>query len=533
MKNVFKMIVVAMMMAVVFSCEKNETPDKVNMKDSAMTFTADFLGATKTNFNEGKLTWEAGDQIAVCDGSKVETVTLTSDDIINDGASAEIKTTTLATDAVQYYAVFPADCAYTVVDNSIDKTFIKDGCIQISSGTINIFKSHTFKSYAVALEAGGHFQFKNVGAIVYFKTERTDIYYVTFESNESGDVRGNVLIDPATGEITHSDYFEHSVYSVRTDIITYDMWNEKEAYIPVSAGITLVGGYTLTAYDGFDNVIGTISTNSDLTFENGKYYTIKNFDTRLQAPLPDTPDIDGALLGKFTINEDGDQVYFSKGNLYWDGDSFEFETNQYDYPSWEFNSNHVGHFYWSIDASQAYTKFPEIIYETRFGFGNFFTNSTAETANPDFTVNDIKGKYRTLSKDEWRYLLDNHEHRNAGVNDVLGLVIAPDDFDGELLDRYADDAALATYNLVFLPYAGKRSGDNTDKSGSCGQYWSASLERVHDYDDEDRFYFYYIYFRDDDISVVECNNFFHSDSHSTIEDLQQARAVRLVADVTE
>lgn len=529
MKNVFKMIVVAMMMAVVFSCEKNETPDKVNMKDSAMTFTADFLGATKTNFNEGKLTWEAGDQIAVCDGSIVETVTLTSDDIINDGASAEIKTTTLATDAVQYYAVFPADCAYTVVDNSIDKTFIKDGCIQISSGTIDLDKSDTFKSYAVASEAGGHFQFKNVGAIVYFKTERTDIDYVTFESNESGDVRGNVLIDPETGEITHSDYFEYSVYSVRTDIIRYFMNDEKEAYIPVCAGITLVGGYTLTAYDWLDNVIGTISTNSDLTFENRKYYTIKDFDTRLQAPLPD---IDGALPGKFTINEDGDQVNFSKGNLYWDGDSFEFETNQYDYPSGEFNSNHVGHFYWSIDASKAYTDHLEINYETKFGFGNFFTNSTAETANPDFTVNDEKGKYRTLSKDEWTYLLDSHKHHEAKVNDVFGLVIAPDDFDGELSSSYADDAALATDNLVFLPYAGKRAGDNTKESGNCGHYWSASLERECDDDENRHFYFYYIYIKDD-FSVVECNNLSQSDRFSKIEDLRQARAVRLVADVTE
>lgn len=527
MKNIFKMIAIAMMMAAVFSCEKTETPEVETKINTTMTFTADFLG-TKTNFNEGKLTWEAGDQIAVCDGSKVETVTLTSDDIKNDGASAEIKTTTLATDAATYYAVFPAACAYTVVDNSIDKTFIKDGCIQISSGTINIFKSHTFKSYAVASEAGGHFQFNNVGAIVYFKTERNDIGYVKFESNESGDVRGNVLIDPATGEITHSDYFEYSVYSVRTDIITYDMRNEKEAYIPVSAGITLVGGYTLTAYDMLGNVIGTISTSSDLTFENGKYYTIKDFDTRLQAPLPDN---DGALPGKFTINEDGDQVYFSKGNLYWDGDSFEFETNQYDYPSWEFNSNHVGHFYWSNNASEAYTDHLEINYETKFGFCNFFTNATPETANPDFTVNDVKGKYRTLSKNEWTYLLNNHRHLDAKVNDVLGLVIAPDDFYGEFSDSYADDAALATDGLVFLPYAGKRDGVFIDNSGNCGHYWSASLERM--YDDENLFNFYYIYFQDNDISVVECNNLPIHVSVSTIDDLRKARAVRLVADVTE
>ncbi|MCQ2084178.1 MAG: hypothetical protein MJY58_06780 [Bacteroidaceae bacterium] len=53
-----------------------------------------------------------------------------------------------------------------------------------------------------------------------------------------------------------------------------------------------------------------------------------------------------ALPGKFTINEGGDQVCFSRGNMYWDGDSFEFKDNQYDY-STALSASHVSHLYWS------------------------------------------------------------------------------------------------------------------------------------------------------------------------------------------
>lgn len=45
-------------------------------------------------------------------------------------------------------------------------------------------------------------------------------------------------------------------------------------------------------------------------------------------------DQDG-LVGKFTVNAEGKQVLFSRGNLYYDGNVFKFETNQYDVPdSW-------------------------------------------------------------------------------------------------------------------------------------------------------------------------------------------------------
>ena len=38
----------------------------------------------------------------------------------------------------------------------------------------------------------------------------------------------------------------------------------------------------------------------------------------------------------------------------------------------------------------------------------FFTNATETTAKSDFTVNGVRGRYRTLSNDEWVYVFTKH-----------------------------------------------------------------------------------------------------------------------------
>ena len=57
-----------------------------------------------------------------------------------------------------------------------------------------------------------------------------------------------------------------------------------------------------------------------------------------------------------------------------------------------------------------------------------------------------------------------------------GFVIAPDGFSGTLASSYADNAALAAENLVFLPAAGFRNRTAVDYVGSCGHYWSSSAK---------------------------------------------------------
>lgn len=171
------------------------------------------------------------------------------------------------------------------------------------------------------------------------------------------------------------------------------------------------------------------------------------------------------IPNKFSVAV-GKQVYFSRGNLYWDGNSFEFEDDQFSSAS-DWNSNHVSHFYWSNDASKAYAE----DYSDPAASQNdvFFTNATYTTPNSSFTVNGETGMWRTLSKDEWNYLTTNNSVW-ATINGINGLIIFYDGYTGS-------KTGLTTVpnGCVFLPAAGYRNGYSgmISDAGSTGAYSSS------------------------------------------------------------
>lgn len=200
------------------------------------------------------------------------------------------------------------------------------------------------------------------------------------------------------------------------------------------------------------------------------------------------------LPGFFTVNGEGKQVRFSKGNLWYDGSKFNFEVNQYDVQtSW--SPSHVSHFFWSKDASVAYAASYS---ESGTAVTDvFFTNdpTDAEKAKADFTVNGVSGKYRTLSKDEFNYLFSRtSRHGFATVGGVYGIIILPDTFtdpmknggsgafkplptqeyDANVYTTGGNWEAMESAGAVFLPVTNFRKGTNFDQwcSGS-GFYWSS------------------------------------------------------------
>lgn len=152
----------------------------------------------------------------------------------------------------------------------------------------------------------------------------------------------------------------------------------------------------------------------------------------------------GALPGKFTVNDNGKQVYFSKGNLwYGKAEGVEAETFNFENEQWEFqpasdgawNENHVSHFYWSKDASIACAQ----KYEDSTASGNdtFFTNAASFFVREAPMVN-----YFSLSMDEWEYLINLRTSAEEGAEkaryakativdentSVTGLILFPDEF---------------------------------------------------------------------------------------------------------
>ena len=174
------------------------------------------------------------------------------------------------------------------------------------------------------------------------------------------------------------------------------------------------------------------------------------------------------LAGVFSVSATK-KVHFSKGNLYYDGSALNFEANQYAFNS-SYESSHVSLFTWSSTIADA-------VSESNNG-SNLFCDEDHKVS-----VNGSEAIYYALSKDEWTYLFNNHSKKWASVNGVKGYVIAPDGFAGTLAASYADDAALAAYNLVFLPAAGYRDGSDVDLVGDYGYYWSSTAsDEDHAYD---------------------------------------------------
>jgi hypothetical protein len=145
------------------------------------------------------------------------------------------------------------------------------------------------------------------------------------------------------------------------------------------------------------------------------------------------------------------------------------------------------------------------------------TSLTGEYANYDWGVyNPISnggnqaGMWRTMTKDEWKYLIDTRNttsgtrYAKAIVHGVKGLMLFPDYWDSTVfeLEGKNDGAAAFTINVVsldkwqnviepsgvvFLPAAGNRIGtginsigQDVNSSGGAGYYTSATKTYIYD-----------------------------------------------------
>ena len=268
---------------------------------------------------------------------------------------------------------------------------------------------------------------------------------------------------------------------------------------------TANGGYTFTNWTENDNVVSTEAT---YTFTvTGDRTLVANF-TQNSGNVPT-----GAINGKFTINADGGQVYFSQGNLQYQAstNTWKFAENQYDYVGSDNSNisstydgwidlfgwgtsgyNHGANCYqpWSTSNSNYYA------------YGNYQYNLYDQTGQADWGYNPIsnggnqENQWRTLTQPEWSYVFNTRttpsgiRYAKAKVNNVNGVILLPDDWSSStnsLSNTNSSGASFSSNTLtasqwstleqagaVFLPAAGGRGWTSVNGVGSNGSYWSAS-----------------------------------------------------------
>ena len=210
---------------------------------------------------------------------------------------------------------------------------------------------------------------------------------------------------------------------------------------------------------------------------------------------------DSPLSGKFSVSATK-QVQFSRGNLQAtcssaDGNSSTQETwtwhfagHQWDYIGNAAANNSINGngsvstagtvdlFGW-VGASSTWEGAAQygISKSTDIGIGaeDGYGNAADEALKSDWG-NTIGTGWRTLTREEWKYLIDHHTKGWSTVNGVNGYVIRPDGVSTAIATSYtaSDWAAEEAAGSVFLPATGYRVNATIYNVGSRGNYWSSS-----------------------------------------------------------
>lgn len=213
-----------------------------------------------------------------------------------------------------------------------------------------------------------------------------------------------------------------------------------------------------------------------------------------------TIDDNGALKGKFSVDDKGTQVQFSRGNLQYVG-TWQFATNQWDYFGESQSDDHRDLFGWGTGHASNKVSKDVADYAT---FTDWGTNAITNGGNK-------ANAWRTLTGDEWNYLFFTRTNAAVlfalgSVNGVNGTILLPDNWElpagssfvvsttqGLLADEggyyynsnssnnfshnsYSAEqwAIMETAGAVFLPAAGGRNGTDVSYAGECGYYWSST-----------------------------------------------------------
>ena len=198
----------------------------------------------------------------------------------------------------------------------------------------------------------------------------------------------------------------------------------------------------------------------------------------------------GAINGKFTINADGDQVYFAQGNLQYHATTLEWQFAQHQWETMGAGNENI---------SDIYAGYIDL-----FGWGtaNHPTDTSKNKADyrtfVDWGTNRIlNGGYkadlwRTLSGAEWHYVISRNSGNLFGVGSVgeaYGVFLLPDNWelptgltftsgDGTTItNTYSleDWAKMEANGAVFLPAQGGTRAGNEVEIGYGSEYWGSNL----------------------------------------------------------
>ncbi len=365
---------------------------------------------------------------------------------------------------------------------------------KLQNGTFTVYYPSTYDgTWPIAQNYSGDGLFTNYPMKASVTVSDLQVPESISFKNEGGILRLTVdAIDQSEPVIVNSvtmsaAELDESISLYSGDGVTIDEGVAKDFYIAVPAGEYTGTTITFNTLDGkvFKK---SMKAGRSLVVERSMITPAKFSVKEYTEPFPD-----GALPGVFSVSN-SKKVVFSRGNMYWNGSSFQFEGSQLMYDD-RWNESHVSHFFWTPESGTAYAgEVDDEFFDKMLPEDVFFTSAKG------FTANGQSDTWFTMSNEEWEYLLGRDGKCSfATVAGRKGWVIAPDNYAGTLKEKYdaTEWPSAEAGGLVFLPFAGQRmTADEMGDFETQGCYWSASLFLE---DEEDASCAYYCGFTPEDI----------------------------------
>lgn len=237
------------------------------------------IGIDETS-GKAKVSFTAGDFVAVYDGKTIDRITLEAENINPDG-SATFKAPTVSATAESYLAYvsdkntlgsFDENHVYTNVKN----TGNPNDFVEIASGRT---------PHAAFASCGGtdrRLSFKNMLTLLKFKVSTTGVSYVEFRGNNNENVTGKVVGTYSTGETNLVGFnTETNCFAVAKTFVSAP---NTDCYITLAPGLTLPKGFTVTAYDATGSALFSSKSDKVFTTAAGKLWDLGTLEEHKMTP---------------------------------------------------------------------------------------------------------------------------------------------------------------------------------------------------------------------------------------------------------
>ena len=524
------------------SCKKennNENKDATYFKASIEQGNGDSKTFLDPVGDVGNVKWSAGDQfkIAECTGSTTATFTLVEGEEGKEQGAEFI------------CHGFDLEPSYTAAYPAANVSGISNGTVTFDlPATQNITATGTFGNGAspmVATGDGPELSFKNVCGGLGFplKGIGTHVTGLRLTSNKTTDkLWGTFTVVDCTAAEPALVYSTggSNVLEIACDV---DLTNEAKWFYFILPPATLTEGFSIEVLNG-DAVVYIQSTANNPNIARNVIRGVSNDIVIQNVPT-------GAVPGAYSVSETK-IVWFAQGNLQYVG--------RQGWPYWRF----AGHQWECLGNSSNQDSDDPYVRRDLFGWGtsgwnngNYFYqpyNTSKQESDPylgligygygptdgisytyslindengyDFSKADwgvfnrnnirdkngvtAKSEWRTLTSDEWAYVLAwrnastvngtiNARYAKATVNNMEGLIMFPDSYahPSEVPQPLGINVSNASFSInnynveewglmenagcVFLPTGGDRLGTQVRNVGYAGFYWTASSSYITDY----------------------------------------------------